>query len=431
MLAHLVRHPWKTKSQGGLKMKTRTFIVILFTLIFVMCAVGVFADDFDWPRWRGPNGDGISMETDWNPEALAGGPKVLWKTVVGNGHSHVVIKKNRLYTVGYNKMYCLNAETGKEIWNHSFDLLHDYQSTPNIDGKFIFALSTTGKLTCLKAKTGKLQWERNLVREFHMEKLVYGYAQSPIIEDSLIIINLNRSGIALDKKTGDKVWDSDVHKIKFESGYYATPVLYNHEGKRYTLLFSGTGLFSVDVHTGNPLWFYEWYDQSGGDKTAQTNAADPIVFDNKVFISSCYGIKRGALLNISGNEPNVLWQNENMKNYFSSSVLVDGYLYGIDEETGKLNTLRCVEWETGHLMWEKKIEMASLIAADGKIIILEEDGTLHIAEATPSSYQEISSGDVLEGEQKGRQFWTPPVLCNGKIYCRNFYGDLVCIDVSK
>jgi outer membrane protein assembly factor BamB len=82
-------------------------------------------------------------------------------------------------------------------------------------------------------------------------------------------------------------------------------------------------------------------------------------------------------------------------------------------------------------MWEKEMKMASLIAADGKIIILEEDGTLHIAEATPSSYQELSSGDVLEGEQKSRKFYTPPVLYKGKIYVRNWIGDLVCIDVNK
>jgi hypothetical protein len=82
-------------------------------------------------------------------------------------------------------------------------------------------------------------------------------------------------------------------------------------------------------------------------------------------------------------------------------------------------------------MWEKEMKMVSLMAADSKLIILEENGSLHIAEATPSEYQEITSCDVLEGEQKPRTFYTPPVLCNGKIYCRNFAGDLVCINVSN
>jgi hypothetical protein len=82
-------------------------------------------------------------------------------------------------------------------------------------------------------------------------------------------------------------------------------------------------------------------------------------------------------------------------------------------------------------MWEEKMRPASLISTDGKLIILEENGTLRIAEATPSSYQEIASCDILEGERTVRKFWTPPVLCNGKIYCRNYNGELVCIDVSK
>ncbi len=126
-----------------------------------------------------------------------------------------------------------------------------------------------------------------------------------------------------------------------------------------------------------------------------------------------------------------MWENENMRNKFSSSIYIDGYLYGSDGDEGKVAPIRCIDVKTGDVMWEKKMKMASLISADGKLIILEEDGNLHIAEAKPSSYQEISICDVLEGEEKSRFFYTPPVLCNGKIYCRSFAGDLVCISVSK
>ena len=73
-------------------MKARTFLVILFTLIFITCTVIGIAEDFDWPRWRGPSGDGISMETGWNPKALSEDPKILWKTNVGLGYSNVTIK---------------------------------------------------------------------------------------------------------------------------------------------------------------------------------------------------------------------------------------------------------------------------------------------------------------------------------------------------
>ena len=181
----------------------------------------------------------------------------------------------------------------------------------------------------------------------------------------------------------------------------------------------------MEVKGGKQLWFYEW----GGRKAAI--CTDPIVIEDKVFISSGFMIDEGTLLEITGNVPRVIWENENMGSEFSACVYVDGYLYGSDGDHNTLAPLRCIDVKTGDVMWETEMKMASLMAADGKLIILEEDGTLHIAETTPESYQEISSGDVLEGEKTLRRFWTPPVLCNGKIYCRNWLRDLICIDVSK
>jgi len=191
-------------------------------------------------------------------------------------------------------------------------------------------------------------------------------------------------------------------------------------------------MHAVDVETGEVLWLYEW-DFYGGNG----QIIDPLIFDNKVLIG---GVKFNAmdsgivLLDISKKNPKVLWKSLNMDSYISSPVLVDGYIYGCHggpEYT--YNELRCLNPETGELMWVQELNGVplSLIAADGKLVILEADGTLRIAEAKPSAYREISSVDVLEGKRTLRQFWTPPVLCNGKIYCRNFAGDLVCIDVSK
>jgi hypothetical protein len=137
-------------------MNIRTFIIILLTLIFVMCVVGGIADNFDWPQWRGPNGDGISMETDWNPGALSEGPKILWKVEIGKGLSNIAIKNNYLYTTGYQDgediVYCLNAETGEEVWRYSYP--HRYlggyggatQSTPIVEDMYVYALSIEGIL---------------------------------------------------------------------------------------------------------------------------------------------------------------------------------------------------------------------------------------------------------------------------------------------
>ena len=152
------------------------------------------------------------------------------------------------------------------------------------------------------------------------------------------------------------------------------------------------------------------------------------------FIEQFKKIHGSVLLDIRGREPKVLWQNQSLSSDVSSPVLINGYIFGCaGGPYYNHGLLRCLDVETGEVMWEEDLETETitLMAADGKLIILEDNGTLRIAEATPSSYREISSGDVLDGEQKIRKFWTPPVLCNGKIYCRNYNGDLVCIDVSK
>ena len=416
-------------------MKTKTLVCVLVIFVFGVSTQYGIAGDFDWPRWRGSNGDGISMETDWNPEALAGGPKILWKTNVGIGHSNVAIKDNRLYTMGIKErkavIYCLNADTGKRIWRRPLEeTSRDTYTTPTIEGKYLYALSSKGVLYCLKSKNGKVQWERDLISEYDVVRPQYGFGGSPVIEGDLVILNLNLSGIAFEKNNGKKVWISEKYhpsNICPQSeniASYATPVIFDWEGKRCALMYHCTGLYSVDVQTGQQLWYFEFM-------ALGAKAADPIFFENKVFISTGYMLARCVLIEITGNEPKALWENENMRNEFSSCVYIDGYLYGSDGDHGTLCPFRCIDVKTGGVMWEKEMKMASLMSADGKLIILEEDGILHIAKASPSSYQEISSGDVFRGEQKPRKFYTPPVLFNSKIYCRNLSGDLVCIDVSK
>jgi outer membrane protein assembly factor BamB len=161
---------------------------------------------------------------------------------------------------------------------------------------------------------------------------------------------------------------------------------------------------------------------------------DPLIFDRYVFITQ-YDEKYGSvLLEIEGGEPKVVWESLNMYSNVSSPVMIDGYVYGVDGGPyPHRSSLQCLDAKTGELMWEEKLngKPISLMAADGKLIILDEKGMLFIAEATPSSYKEISRGDVLGSEGKYEKFWTPPVLYREKIYCRDWSGSLICIDVSK
>ena len=134
------------------------------------------------------------------------------------------------------------------------------------------------------------------------------------------------------------------------------------------------------------------------------------------------------LLELTPGGPQEIWKNGNLSNYFQSDVLVDGHLYGTRnvDHVAKSASLRCVRFDTGEVKWEQKgFGHAPLVAADGKLIIMGERGELVVAEASPQGFRQLAHAKVLDGE-----CWTCPVLCGGRIYCRNHGGNIVCLDVK-
>ena len=403
----------------------RSFLLAV-TLLLLLCTLPIWAggaEEAGWPQWRGPNRDGISAETDWDAQALAGGPKVLWHVEIGGGHTNIAIGGDHLYTMARNSdgecVLCLDADTGEEIWRHKTGKSKLAQATPTLDGKHLYALSYDGVLLCLKAKSGKLVWKRDLVNDFEAPRPGYGFGASPAVEGDLVIINAKHTGIALNKANGEVVWEGEVKEAQSVNGY-STPVFVDRDGVSAVLIFSFPGLFAMDAASGEQLWFYEW------TLYGSPNIVDPVLFDGMVFISSSETDSRGAVLDIRGAEPVLVWETRQMANHVSSCIYVDGYLYGDIRKC----TLRCLDAESGELMWQESTGGASLTAADGKLIVLTAKGTLHIAEANPAAYVEISTCE-LPTKTGIPYWWTPPVLCGGKIYCRNYSGELVCIDVRK
>ena len=108
-----------------------------------------------------------------------------------------------------------------------------------------------------------------------------------------------------------------------------------------------------------------------------------------------------------------------MKNQMAGAVLWDAHLYGFDDKL-----LKCIDLEGKELWRERGLGQGALMAADGRLIVISEQGELVVARATPEGYQELSRAKVLDGDV----CWTMPVLANGRIYCRNHAGDLVCLD---
>jgi outer membrane protein assembly factor BamB len=296
----------------------------------------------------------------------------------------------------------------------------------------------------LDTRNGRLRWKKDLVAEYGAVKPTHGFAGPPVVQGDLLLLTVNSAGLALNQETGELVWDSPAPPppaTLLKSGAedttgtnYPAPVLYEHTGKRCALFSGWEGIISVEAETGKPALLYAWEIYSGND------VPDPVVSGDKVLVSS-YRSKHnewlGVLLQVEGDTSKVVWKSPHLYSNITTPVVVAGYIYaGFGGPGDGRADLRCVELQTGKLQWVNKASeggttaCVSLTAANGKLIVLNGKGWLYIAEASPAGFNVLSRCDVFKGEQRVRQFWSPPVLCNGRIYCRNFSGELLCIDVA-
>lgn len=395
-------------------------IALIFTTSWhtVLFAQGT-AKSNDWYQWRGPNRDGISSEKGWSATFPGGKPKILWELSVGKGFPAMSVSNGRAYTVGnLNKtdtVYCLDANTGEETWKYSYQCPaegYEYPgpaSTPTVDGDRVYTLSREGHYFCFDSASGKIIWSKDIIKDFGVEPSSWRFASSPLILDNMVIVEVGMT-LALDKSNGNLIW-----KTKKYGGGYSSPFAFQLDGKRRLAIFNALGLVILDAENGKELMQYPWktdYD---------VNAATPIVSGDKIFISSGYNTGC-ALLQVSRDKLSTVWKNKNMRNHFNSCILWQGHLYGFDE-----SQLRCLDFQTGEVKWtEKGLGKGALMIADGKLIIQSEKGELVIAGASPNSFNELSRAKVLGG-----LCWTVPVLSNGKIYCRDYDGKIVCLDVSR
>lgn len=378
------------------------------------------ANGADWYRWRGPDLDGISKETGWQVKWPAEGPKQLWKASVGVGFSSFSVANGRVCTMGNaeekDTVFCFDAATGREIWRQSYPCPLDAKyyeggthGTPTVDGDRVYTLSKRGQVFCFDAAKGTVLWSKNLTEELGVKIPTWGFASSALVEGDLVLLDAGGAGTALDKKTGKVVWTNGK-----DAAGYSTPQPFGTGADRAVALFGAQAIIALKVKDGTELWRHPWktdYD---------VNAAQPILDGDRVFVSS--GYNRGAtVLKVEGKKASAVWENKNMRNHFNSCILWKGCLYGVDEDQ-----LRCLAFDTGEVTWtDKSVGKGALTMADGKLVVISEKGALMVADASPDGFTPISFAQVMGGK-----CWTTPVLSNGRIYCRNAKGDVVCVDVS-
>jgi outer membrane protein assembly factor BamB len=398
----------------------------MLTMIALTAALPTAAGD--WPHFRGPDHNGISQERGLVRSWSEDGPRQIWRRQIGDGFSGISLADGALFTADGNEQgeFLIKSDpaSGRELWRRRIAATFEDswgngpRSTPTVSGDLVVILSSDGQLVAMSSADGSLRWSHDLKQEYGVEIPEWGFAASPVVVGERVIVEIGaseqRSVVAFDRGSGKQLWATGDGGSAYGS---PLPV---EIGEREQLLFlNRTGLIAVSSE-GEMIWRFGW--QESGIKPANPVFVAP----DLVMISAAYGVGAAALRLSNGEDGysiDELWQDRHlMRNHFSSSLAVGGYVYGMDNAT-----LKCIDPRAGKQVWAKRggLGKGSLIAADGMLILLTETGTLKLIEATPEAYRELASAKLFEG-----RCWTAPSLADGILYLRN-QEEMVSLDMRQ
>ena len=410
----------------------------------------------DWHQWRGPEQNGVSRETNlpekWNPD----GENVLWTAPYG-GMSSPIVMKGRVYTLGrtgeekvsgtttvgprtQETVVCLDAETGKKIWEHKMNMTQTEVpvhrlgwSNPVGDpatGR-VYVLGAQCNLICFEGETGKIVWQRQMTEEFGMISTFGGRTPSPAIDEDRVFIagvafgwgDNARSGyrvFAFDKNTGELNWTTSTGGLPVDSPYQ-TPVITVIEGQKQLVVGSGDGgVYGFQPRTGKKLW--------GHQISKRGINASPLVDGTRVYVctgevnidNSFNGTVR--CIDVTGGTPKELWRQDGKEAGFASPTIADGVFYVLDMK-GKLHGFDAM---TGKPVWKRPysagtIGKASLVFGDGKLYVCEANGRVSILKIEKGQEKpEVLSREEISGnaQESGREYmiFGSVAIANGRIY---------------
>ncbi len=381
--------------------------------LMVLAAAPIAANNY-WTDYRGPNRAGVYDEkpilTAWPKSGLT----KLWKQPVGGGYASFVIADGLAYTIEQRRdsevVAAYEIATGRERWTNSWKAFFQEgmggdgpRTTPVYDDGRLYALGAEGELRSLDAATGKTIWNRNMLQENGASNLTWAQSASPlVVEDKLIVLPGGSSGksvVAYEKRTGKFLWGSQNDEQS-----YTSPSIVTLNGKRQILVVSAIRAMGLAVEDGKLLWEFPWVTEY------HVNAAQPIVVGpSRFFISAGYG-HGAALVEVSNTGAKAVWENTKMKNKFSSSVLYQGHIYGLDE-----GILACIDANTGEQNWKGgRYGHGQALLASGHLVVLTEEGDLVLVKANPSKLEELAKIPAIDGKT-----WNNPAIANGILFVRN------------
>lgn len=402
-------------------------------LVVGLAGIGATAaPDTSWLQWGGPRRNFTVETTGLASKWPAAGPAKIWQRDLGEGHSSIVAEGGRLYTM-YRPLgmlslvrrsqqeivTALDAATGRTIWEYTIDSSTSGMnlsegagphSTPLIAGGRLFVMSSRVEIAALDKQTGKRLWYHDLTKELGAPLVDRGYSSSPIAYGGTVIVPAGGPGasvVAFNQETGAIAWKSGNFPVA-----PASPVLITVDGQEQ-LVVSGAGeVVGVSPATGAVLWTHANRTDYG------LNISTPVWGDgNLLFLSAAYNNGTRLLkLTQSGGKTDVqeLWTQNRMRVHIGSVIRLGDFAVGSSGDFGPCPAV-AIDLKTGQILWQnREFARSTFLHADGKLIVMDEDGSIGLATATRQGLTVLAKASLLTNRA-----WTPPTLVGTKLYVRD------------
>ena len=410
------------------KINCRNIVICLcLAIIFITFLPGPVWTE-NWPGWRGPRGDGTSLEKNV-PVRWSGTENIVWKVPIpGKGHASPIIWGDRIFVVTalekqkQRVLLCLDRKRGKVLWQrmvlesplerkHS---LNTYaSSTPVTDGRKVYVtfLDRDKMFVAAYDFEGNKAWE---VRPGVFSSM-HGYCSNPVLWKDKVIVNGDHDGpayiVALDQATGKTIWETARPNM---TRSYCAPVIYHIDGRNQMILSGSKCVASYDPETGKQHWII--------DGPTEQFVASLVYNGELLFMTSGFpdlfmqGIRPDGRGNVT--DTHVVWQKDRDCSYVPSPIAAGPYFLVVSDS----GVATCLKAKTGESLWRKRLEgkhSPSLLIANGLVYFLSDKGVMTVVKPGPQY-------EVVARNELGEQTRASPVISNGQMFLRGV-KNLYCI----
>jgi outer membrane protein assembly factor BamB len=407
--------------------------LMLAGLIVAVTGIGTpAASDASWPQWGGPRRNFMVESSRLASRWPASGPAKLWQRELGEGHSSIVAEGGRLYTM-YRPLGMLSrirraqqeivtaidAGTGRTLWEYAIDSpTGDLNlaegagphSTPLIAGERLFVMSSRVEIVALEKQTGKRLWYHDLTKEIGAPLVDRGYSSSPIAYRGTVIVPAGGPGasvVAFDQQTGAIAWKAGNFPVA-----PASPILITVDGQDQLVVSGAEEVVGVNPVNGAMLWTHANRTDYG------LNISTPVWGEgNLLFLSAAYN-NGSRLLRLTQTDGKTavqeLWAQNRMRVHIGSVIRLGDFAVGSSGDFGPCPAV-AIDLKTGQVLWQnREFARSTFLHADGKLIVMDEDGSIGLATATRQGLSVLAKAPLLTNRA-----WTPPTLVGTKLYVRD------------